>query len=61
MKVTARNGNLNNEIIKSVQEQPIYWSDDRNEHWFFDFKLNGKWVSSVEINNELTECKIDVS
>lgn len=60
MKVTAREGSLTPEIIDQVQEQSIYWSDDRNEHWFFDFKVNDKWVSSVSINNELTEIIVDV-
>lgn len=60
MKVTTREGNITPEIIDQIREQPIYWSDDRNEHWFFDFKINDKWVSSVRINNELTEIIVDV-
>jgi len=54
------NNLLHKEIISEVRKQPIFWSDDRNEHWFFDFKHNGYWVSGKRINNELTEVVIDI-
>lgn len=60
MQVTVRKGSLTPEIEQKVKDQPILWSDDRNEHFFFDFKEGGKWVSSVRINNELTEAVVDV-
>lgn len=60
VKVTARNGNLTKEIVDAVKNQVIFWSDDRNEHYFFDFKVGGVWVSSVKINNELTEVVVDI-
>ena len=48
------------EIMREVKNQTIFWSDDRNEHWFFDFQFGGYWISSKRINNELTEIAIDV-
>jgi hypothetical protein len=48
------------ELDKAVNAQIIYWSDDRLCHWFFDFQFNGQWISSCFINNELTQCVIDV-
>jgi len=51
---------LTEEIEKAVQEQVIYWSDDRMTHWFFDFKVDDVWVSAMHINNELTECHLDL-
>lgn len=60
MQVTARRGILTPEIAQKVKEQPIFWSDDRNEHYFFDFKEGENWVSSVRINNELTQATVDV-
>lgn len=63
MQVTTVKGQedlISPDIIKQVQEQAIFWSDYRNEHWFFDFKVGKTWVSSKSINNELTECIIDL-
>ena len=58
--IVTSNQNLSPKIIESVNNQVIYWSDDRNLHWFFDYKLDGKWISSININNELTHCKIEI-
>jgi len=60
-QIKAKQGKLTNEIIESVQNQDIFWSDDRNEHYFFDFKFKDRWVSSVKINNELTEILININ
>jgi len=49
---------LTQEIIDSINTQVIFWSDDRCEHWFFDYSLDGVWISSTSINNELTECEV---
>ncbi len=49
---------LTQKIIDSIQTQPIFWSDDRCEHWFFDYSLDGVWISSTSINNELTQCEV---
>ena len=48
------------ELVEAVQQQPIFWSDGRLCHWFFDFKFKGRWISCWQINNELTECVIDI-
>jgi hypothetical protein len=61
MIVTSKQNNLLTEaIINAVQEQIIFWSDDRMCHWFFDFKVDGVWVSVMNINNELTHCEVDL-
>lgn len=47
------------EIKQAIEKQnpTIYWSDDRNTHWFFDFPFekDGKryWISSQNISNDL--------
>ena len=51
---------LTKEIIDAVNKQTIFWSDDRCTHWFFDFKVGDLWVSAWSINNELTECIVDI-
>ena len=48
-----------------AKENPtIYWSDDRNKHWFFDFPFekDGKryWISSQNITNDLKNIDIMV-
>ena len=64
MKVTVLNNDSTPEITEQILEQVvnehIYWSDDRNEHWIFDFNCCGYWVESVKINNELTEMSINI-
>lgn len=61
MRVIRKDGELpSDELVAAVNQQTIYWSDDRCCHWFFDFQHNGRWISSWRINNELTECIIDV-
>jgi len=58
MKVTAHpksNAELTDKMIQAINEQTIWWSDDRMCHWFFDFSVDGIWISQTHINNELTE------
>ena len=47
-------------IRDRVLEQPVFFNDTSSRHWFFDFKVDGIWISSRRINNELTEFGIDV-
>jgi len=51
---------LTDEIKEEIQKRQIWWSDDRLCHWFFDFKVGDVWVSVKHINNELTECVVDL-
>ena len=51
---------ITSEMIEAIENQPIYWSDDRRCHWFFDFKFDEKWVSSKYINNELTQIHVTI-
>ena len=51
---------LTPEIIESINNQTIYWSDDRCEHWIFDYSLDGVWISSKIINNDLTLCVVEL-
>lgn len=64
MRVTVLNNEsspeITQQILNEVSNQPIYWSDDRNEHWMFDFKCFGYWVEANKINNELTEISINI-
>jgi hypothetical protein len=63
MKVSVHpksNAELTDKMVKEINEQTIYWSDDRNCHWFFDFQVDGIWISQTHINNELTECTVEL-
>ena len=61
MIVTSKQSDkLTNKIIEDVNKQQIWWSDDRCCHWFFDFKVNGVWVSVKHLNNELTHCEVNL-
>lgn len=51
---------LTPEMIEAIKTQPIYWSDGRMCHWFFDFKIDGKWISSKFINDELNEIYVEI-
>lgn len=51
---------LTPEMIGAIKNQPIYWSDGKMCHWFFDFKIDGKWISSKFINNDLNEINVEV-
>lgn len=59
MKITSKQ-KLSPKMIEEIKKQRIFWSDDRRCHFFFDFKCQGKWISSVKINNELTEIEVEV-
>lgn len=39
----------------AILSKPIFWSDDRLKHWFFDFKFKDTWVSCHSMNNELSQ------
>ena len=47
-------------IQDEINKQQIFFNDLDAKHWFFDFKINDLWISSVEINNELTKCTIEI-
>jgi len=49
------------EIKREVLQQNIFFSDANNDHYFYDFKVGNLWVSSVSINNELTEIEISIT
>ena len=48
------------EISDAVLNAEIYWSDDRNEHYFYDFKIGNKWISSRVISNDLRNFLIEI-
>jgi len=48
------------EISEAVLNADIFWSDDRNEHYFFDFKVGDKWISSRCISNDLQNFLIEI-
>ena len=45
------NSKIRTELINF--NKPIYWSDDRNCHWFFDYKIGEVWVSCRNIDEDL--------
>jgi hypothetical protein len=47
-------------IRDRVLEQPVFFNDTSSRHWFFDFKIGDLWISSITINNELTEFNTEV-
>lgn len=47
-------------IRARVLEQPVFFNDTLSRHWFFDFKVRDLWISSITINNELTEFNVEV-
>ena len=53
---------IKQQIIK--KNPTIYWSDDRAEHWFFDFpfEVDGDryWISSEKIANDLNSMTVRV-
>ena len=51
---------LTDGMIDAINEQVIHWSDDRCCHWFFDFTCEDYWISAWTINNELTQCVVDI-
>lgn len=51
---------LTDHMKEEIEKQVIYWSDDRDLHWFFDFICDGMWISSWSINNELTKIVVDI-
>ncbi len=57
---SVKDGIVTEEIAQAVIRQTIYWNDSRLEHWFFDFKVGDKWISSRNINNELTEFLVEI-
>ena len=59
MAITSKQP-LTPEMIEAIEKRPIYWSDDRLCHWFFDFEVDGKWISAKHINNELTEIDVKI-
>ena len=59
MTITSKQ-ELTPEMIKAIEKRPIFWSNTRSYHWFFDFEFNGLWISSKHINNELTEIDVEV-
>ena len=56
MKVTAHpksNAELTQKMIDAINKQTTYWSDDRNCLWFFDFTVDGIWISQQHIDNAM--------
>ncbi len=54
------NAELTQRMIDAIQEQQLFFNDLDCYHWFFDFQVDGIWISSTAINNELTECTVDL-
>ena len=53
------NGGINDaellEIAHEVAITPIFWSDGRLCHWFYDFECAGHWVEGLFHNNGLPD------
>ena len=60
IKGLRKSGLKRSEVIEAVSQQTIFWNNSSCKHWFFDFKLNGKWIESIEINNELSNFVVNV-
>ena len=54
-KSTAREReSILSEILNTIPQKKIYWSDTRLCHWSYDYKLPcGAWCENVYWNNEL--------
>ena len=51
---------LTEAMIDSINQQTVYWSDDRLCHWFFDYTCDGHWISAWEISNDFKTCVVDI-
>lgn len=53
---------ISDQVLKHLMflDVPIYFSDAGLYHWFFDHKIDGIWIESVNINNEITELQINL-
>lgn len=51
---------INELAVELSKLQCIFWSDDRKEHWFFDFKIEDYWVSAKSISNDLKSFEITI-
>lgn len=53
----------NKEIVKALSEMDaptVYWSDDRNDYWMFDFKVSGIWFEMPRLSgSEFARHQID--
>ena len=50
------------EIINTITEQRIYWSDTMCYHYSFDYKLPcGEWCECIHWNNELDKIYCSVN
>lgn len=49
------------EIAREVAQTPIFWSDDRLCHWFYDFKCSGHWIEGLFHNNGLADSENEFS
>lgn len=54
------NAELTQKMTDAIQGQAIWFNDLDCFHWFFDFMVDGIWVSSTQINNALTECTVEL-
>lgn len=46
------------EILSTITEQTIFWSDARLCNWSYDYKLPcGAWCENIYWNNELNEVR----
>ena len=61
MKITTKSPCLlTSDIVQKIKEQPIYFNGLDNYYWFFDFKYQGAWISSVSINSALNEIEVEI-
>lgn len=50
------------EIEQAVKTRPLFFNDLTCKHWFFDFKIFGRfWVTSNEITDDLKNYKITIT
>lgn len=54
IEVVKGNNLLTDKIREELENfnKPIYWSDDRMCHWFFDYKIGDVWVSNLNIDED---------
>ncbi len=48
------------DIVNVIRTRTIYFNDLTSEHWFFDFKLDNLWISSLNISNDFKNVNIEI-
>ena len=46
-------------IAEAAMRRPIYFNELEFYHWFFDFKHEGRWIGSLEIDSSGMALRVD--